>query len=316
LDVEPSPILVEQSPKRKANQQVNRPIQLQAGTIWKMFEAMRLPERPEEGTNWTYFESSRTLAWKTGTSFGFKDAWAIGVMPEYTVGVWVGNADAEPRSALTGLQAAAPLLFDLLYLLPATSWFSPPYDDMAFMGVCHISGSPPNPYCPIDSTWVPTTPSTPESCTYHQQILLDPSGRNRVTSACMAPADAMKKNWFVIPPVEGYFYAPGNPQYSPPPPLLPDCQEFESGHPIQIIYPTPSAALSIPIGLNGEKQALVFTAAHRQPGQVIHWHIDDDYLGTTQEKHQWKLNPEPGIHTLTLVDEAGFRIQRLFRVLE
>jgi penicillin-binding protein 1C len=315
-DMQSSPLLVEKTGKSKSHPNADRTMHLRAGTIWQILEAMRLPERPEEGTNWTYFESSRPLAWKTGTSFGFKDAWAIGVMPEYTVGVWVGNADAEPRSGLTGLQAAAPLLFDILYLLPATTWFSPPYDDMKYVGACKISGSPPNPYCPIDSVWVPASQVTPDNCPYHQQLLLDPSGSYLVNSSCLPPANALKKNWFVIPPVEAFYYAPGNPQYMPPPPLSPDCLELGSGNQIQIIYPTPSAALSIPLGLNGERQALVFTAAHRQPGQVIHWHLDNFYLGSTREKHQWKMNPEPGIHTLTLVDEAGFRIQSIFRVLE
>ncbi len=311
-----SPII--QDKKEIEEEKINneRPTHLQAGTIWKMFEAMRLPERPEEATNWTYFESSHTVAWKTGTSFGFKDAWAIGVMPEYTVGVWVGNADAEPRSALTGLQAAAPLLFDLFYLLPATSWFSPPYDDLKFVGTCAISGLPPNPNCPLDSIWVPSTNTSPEACPYHQQLLLDLSGTYRVNSSCVAPANAVKKSWFIIPPVEGYYYAAGNPHFVPPPPLLPACLEFEASNPIQLIYPTPSASLSIPIGLNGERQSLVFRAAHRQPNHEIHWHLDGYYLGSTRESHQWKLNPEPGLHTLTLVDKDGFRLQRVFRVLD
>ncbi len=75
-------------------------------------------ERPGDEFAWRAFSSSRKIAWKTGTSYGFRDAWAVGVTPRHVVGVWVGNADGEGRPGLTGYSAAAPVLFDLFDLLP------------------------------------------------------------------------------------------------------------------------------------------------------------------------------------------------------
>ena len=90
-------------------------------------EALKEVNRPQGSENWEFFTDAQPLAWKTGTSYGFKDAWAVGVTPKYAIGVWVGNADGEGRPGITGVEAAAPILFDVLNLLPNASWFETPY---------------------------------------------------------------------------------------------------------------------------------------------------------------------------------------------
>ena len=90
---------------------------LSAGAIWLTYEALQKVNRPESESGWQYFSSSPGLAWKTGTSFGFRDGWAVGTTPRYVVGVWTGNASGEGRPGLTGITAAAPLLFDLVNML-------------------------------------------------------------------------------------------------------------------------------------------------------------------------------------------------------
>ncbi|MEI6456776.1 MAG: penicillin-binding protein 1C, partial [bacterium] len=77
-------------------------------SVWLTFEAMVEVARPGEEAEWQQFSSSRRIAWKTGTSFGNRDAWSLGVTPEYVVAVWVGNASGEGRPGLTGLGVAAP----------------------------------------------------------------------------------------------------------------------------------------------------------------------------------------------------------------
>ncbi|MFN4253848.1 MAG: penicillin-binding protein 1C, partial [Saprospiraceae bacterium] len=86
---------------------------LSAGAIWHTFEAMQAVERPNSSGEWELFRAGRRIAWKTGTSFGFRDAWAAGVTPQYAVGVWVGNADGEGRPGLLGVDMAAPVLFEI-----------------------------------------------------------------------------------------------------------------------------------------------------------------------------------------------------------
>src|SRR5690606_436285 len=112
---------------------------LSAPSIWFTFDAMLDVHRPAAEASWRLFDSSRKVAWKTGTSYGFRDAWAIGVTPEYVVGVWVGNADGEGRPGLTGLQEAAPVMFDLFNLLPATGWFGKPVQGIAKAPLCKFS---------------------------------------------------------------------------------------------------------------------------------------------------------------------------------
>ena len=75
---------------------------INASSLWFMFNAMRLPNRPSQELGWQFFTNSQNIAWKTGTSFGNRDAWAIGVSTNYVVGVWVGNADGEGRPGITG----------------------------------------------------------------------------------------------------------------------------------------------------------------------------------------------------------------------
>ena len=84
-----------------------------AGSIYECMQTLSTLERPWGETGWKAFASSKKIAWKTGTSFGHRDAWSVGVTPEYTVGVWVGNASGKGRPGLTGLQYASPIMSKL-----------------------------------------------------------------------------------------------------------------------------------------------------------------------------------------------------------
>ena len=111
-----------------------------AASIYLTYESLKEVNRPESDENWEFFDSSKQIAWKTGTSFGFRDAWAIGTTKDYVVGVWVGNADGEGRPGLVGVQAAAPILFDVFDVLPKSDWFSKPFDEMQEVEICKKSG--------------------------------------------------------------------------------------------------------------------------------------------------------------------------------
>ena len=96
----------------KPNSQTINPIPFPAGAVWQTFDALKEVNRPEE-IDWKSIPSMQTIAWKTGTSYGFRDAWAVGVTPRYAVGVWVGNATGEGKPGLVGAQTAGPVLFDI-----------------------------------------------------------------------------------------------------------------------------------------------------------------------------------------------------------
>ncbi len=294
------------------------PPRLGAGSAWFTLEAMQTLQRPDSEGEWEYFRSSRRLAWKTGTSYGFRDAWAIGIDPTYAIGVWVGNADGEGRPGLVGVEAAAPILFAAANSLPSSnpSWFEQPYDDCRRVSVCAESGYLPLPHCPIDSVWIPKTGLSAPPCPYHEQIHVDASGRWRVDLACV-PSDSLHTiAQLALPPLEAHYYQRRNPQYMSLPPWRSDCGSKNIAEKsMELIYPRHPSQILVPVGLDGSLSATVFSVAHQQTGAEIHWHLDQDYLGATTGEHQMELRPAPGEHQLVLVDQDGNRLVQAFTIL-
>lgn len=289
-----------------------------ASAAWLAFDAMRNLERPDSEGNWESFSSSNTIAWKTGTSFGFRDAWAVGVTPKYAVGVWAGNADGEGRPGLIGVRAAAPILFDVFGLLPSGDWFEQPIDEMVKIPVCSESGFRATSICEVDSIWVPSAGVKAASCPFHQMIHLDKNNGLQVTSDCESPSNMDHVPWFVLPPVEEYYFKPHHAFYKTLPTYRSDCQNVSvagTNNPMQLIYPKELTNIFIPIDLDGKLSRTIFKVAHRIPTETIHWHMDESYLGSTTDFHEMELNPEQGHHLLTLVDEKGNRLERKFRII-
>lgn len=280
---------------------------------------MQEVERPNSAGEWEMFRASRRIAWKTGTSFGFRDAWAAGVTPQYAVGVWAGNADGEGRPGLIGVEVAAPVLFEIFEQLPGNDrWFDPPYDGMAQVPVCRQSGFRAGLYCEADTTWIPKSGLNAPACTYHQLLHLDPSGQWQVTSECESPDRMQHRAWFVLPPVEEYYFKTKNPSYTAPPPFRSDClsaQVAQNQSPMQLLYPKHPTRIYVPVDLNGQLGSTVFQVAHRSADAEIFWHLDQVYLGSTRTFHEMALQPAVGKHHLTLVDKAGYRLELNFEIL-
>ena len=183
------------------NDRENDNLLLSAGATWMTFEAMLAVSRPDAEANWQQFSSSQKIAWKTGTSFGFRDAWAIGVTPKYAVGIWVGNADGEGRPGIVGVKAAAPILFDVFKILPKSDWFNQPFDEMKKVPICKHSGFRASDICEVaDSVWIPLSCLNTVACPYHKVIHLDNSGK-RVNSDCEEVSNMITTSWFVLPSI-------------------------------------------------------------------------------------------------------------------
>ncbi len=300
-----------------ANRKPQTNIPLDATSIYFTFQAMQEVMRPGEEGLWQLFSSSQKIAWKTGTSFGFRDGWAIGVTPKNVVAVWVGNTDGEGRPGLIGVQTAAPILFDIFRLLPNGKWFDKPKYNYTFVPVCRQSGYRANIDCPdVDTLFMPPNGTKVLQCPYHKIIHLDASGNFRVTEECELPGNMVHKSWFILTPAMEFYYKQRNIDYKPLPPFKPGCTFLETGKLMEIIYPQPDAKIYVPLEINGERGRTVFTAAHRRAGAKIFWSLDDAFIGTTQNFHQMGLNPPPGKHTITLVDENGVSVSRQFEILE
>jgi penicillin-binding protein 1C len=218
---------------------------------------------------------------------------------------------------LIGVQTAAPILFDIFRLLPAVNWFEKPKYNFTYLPVCRQSGYRANTDCTdIDTLFMPPNGNKVALCPYHKIIHLDATGNYRVTEACESPSSMQHKSWFILSPAMEYYYKQRNADYKPLPPFKPGCTFAETGKVMEITYPQADAKIYVPLEINGEKGRTVFTAAHRRAGAKIFWSLDDEFIGTTQNFHQIGLNPSPGKHIITLVDENGISISRQFEILE
>lgn len=288
---------------------------LSAASIYLTFQAMVEVARPDIDASWRQYTSSAKIAWKTGTSFGFRDGWAIGVTPDHVVAVWVGNADGEGRPGLTGIQTAAPILFEIFSLLKTGLWFQPPFDEMKKEVICHQSGCRATDICePLDTMWIQASGLRSASCKYHRLIHLDKSGSYRVNSNCEDVSTMQHVSWFVLPPAIEWYYKFKNPHYKELPPLRKGC-ETNGVNIMEVIYPKQLSKIYVPVELDGTMGKTIFQIAHRNYNALIYWHLDGKYIGSTQNIHQMGLAPDEGIHQLTLVDEQGESISIQFEII-
>jgi penicillin-binding protein 1C len=288
---------------------------LRAPSIRFAFEAMQKLNRPDEESGWQQFQSSRQIAWKTGTSYGFRDGWAIGLNNDHVIGVWVGNADGEGRPGLTGVSAAAPLLFRLFDLVDGDVNLGEPFGMPK--EVCNESGMLASKNCiSTKAVQLPDYLMKTESCLYHQLLHLDKQGKYQVNNTCYNVSDIVQQSWFVLPPVQGWYYKKFHPNYKKQPAFLSGCIQSDSKAHFELIYPNQFTKVKIPLEQSGEKGFSIFEAAHQNSNAVVYWHLDDQYLGYTKGTHQKGIQADPGAHTIRLVDEFGNEISQRFEVIE
>ncbi len=281
-----------------------------AASIYLTLESLKDVNRPNDHENWEFFDSSKQIAWKTGTSFGFRDAWSIGVTRDYVVGVWVGNADGEGRPGLVGLQTAAPILFDVFDKLPNSEWFEKPFDEMTEVEVCVKSGHRATKLCEdknlefIQISGLKTAP-----CPFHKIINVDKSELYQVNTFCESLENIKQKSWFILPPLMEYYYKTKNPFYKPLPNFRNDCLGDEKNT-MKFIYPTEKTTVFLPKDFDGKQNDLIIKVAHSNSDTTLFWSLNNEFLGTTQEKHEFAIAQEKGIFKITVVDILGNEIQQ------
>ena len=285
----------------------------QPGAVWQTFDALKEVNRPEE-IDWKSIPSMQTIAWKTGTSYGFRDAWAVGVTPRYAVGVWVGNATGEGKPGLVGAQTAGPVLFDIFNLLPSSSWFTRPAGIFVEAEVCRKSGHLKGRFCDETDTLLVLPAGLPtEACPYHHLVTLSADESQRIYENCANTEPTLRKSWFTLPPVWEWYYKQHHPEYKPLPPFKAGCGE-DTFQPMQFIYPPMNARIKLPKQLDGSKGFLTVELAHNNPNATVFWHLDETYQAQTQDFHKISLQPAAGKHSLTAVDGEGNTISTTFFV--
>ncbi|WP_242203124.1 penicillin-binding protein 1C [Aestuariivivens insulae] len=287
-----------------------------AASIYLTYESLKEVNRPEGDESWEFFDGSRPIAWKTGTSFGFRDAWAIGTTKDYVVGVWVGNADGEGRPGLVGIQAAAPILFDVFDVLPNSDWFAKPFDDMQKVTICKQSGHRASINCnDTEEKFIQNSGLKTKPCPYHILVHLDKTEQYQVNTSCENLSNITHKSWFVLPPLMAYYYKTKNPFYKPLPKFRSDCLSNNTIA-IDFIYPKEDNTIFLPKDFNGNTNALIVKIAHSKPESTVFWYLDETYIGSTKDIHELAIKPNAGNHIITVVDTFGNEAKRQITISE
>ena len=280
------------------------PSGLSRGTIWTLLNILCEVKRPDGESAWKIFKGEK-IAWKTGTSYGYRDAWAVGISKRYTVGVWIGNASGEGRPGITGLNVAAPVLFDVFNSLPKSNWFTEPVYDLKQIKICVNSGMKASEFCTqTEKRDIPLSNSKAALCSYCKPFFVNKEGL-RVFAECTQSDTMIGENRFILPPLQEWYYKKYHANYKGIPELASSCVNINSQSPINLIYPYPESSAFIPRELTGEKEKIVLKAVHRNDKEKIYWHLNSEYLGQTSGFHHMEIQNHPGLYNLTLTDQSG-----------
>tara|TARA_R110001592_G_scaffold322704_1_gene601680 strand:+ start:2275 stop:2694 length:420 start_codon:yes stop_codon:yes gene_type:complete len=126
----------------------------------------------------------------------------------------------------------------------------------------------------------------------------------QVNSSCEAVSNIKNKSWFILPPIQAYYFKTKNPFYKPLPPYRNDCLE-STGISMEFIYPNQQTTIFLPKDFDGNTNDLILKVAHSKPELEIHWYIDSEYIGSTKDIHDMAVLPTSGDHIITVMDELG-----------
>jgi penicillin-binding protein 1C len=301
-----------------ADNSTNKTQLISKGACFLTLEIMQDVVRPGAEFYWHQYEDQWPLAWKTGTSFGNRDAWAIGVNPEWTIGVWVGNFTGEGNPALSGAAAAGPVLFALFNSLPKDPeniWFPIPAD-LKSVDICKESGYLATENCPNTSeVLAPQNMKPLKFCPYHKKRFVNDAETFLVCSYCWQEGQHHQLSSLEYPPIVAKYLKKRGQSVPRILPHNPDCSRFQQMKTVEIIYPTNKSVIYIPKDLGGIKQKLTIKIARQNKQSRIFWYLDSVYLGTTDVKDEMSLDIGKGRHKLYITDEFGNDAEVSFKVI-
>ena len=247
------------------------------------------------------------IAWKTGTSYGRRDAWSIGYNKQYTIGVWIGNFSGHGSPALTGSDVATPLLFDLFNAVAYNSpndWFIPPAA-LDFRLVCTESGLVPGENCPnqVIDYFLPGA-SLGQRCQHEREVLVSADGSFTYCRAC-APAAGFRRALYpnLLPEVAAYKEAQGIP-YRRLPPHNPACQLVRGGAERAPTITSPVANTEYVLN-SAEKQQLLLSCTTDSEVRQVYWYVNDKFLQAAAATERVFFKPPPGPLKISCADDHG-----------
>lgn len=258
-----------------------------------------------------YSEQS-PVAWKTGTSIGFKDGWAIGVVDRYVIAVWVGNFDGYGNPAFNGRTTAGPLLFRIAYALLADIPrierlpHSRPPQSLRRVEVCEVSGAIPGPHCRRKMlTWYIPGVSPIAACSIHREIHIDTRTGYR-TDEPVGPYVKKEVREFWPTDLLALFEEAGLPRIIPPeyPPEQESFSTRDNGFKPRILSPLGKTTYVVR-DYPDRNRILTLAASADADAGTLFWFANDRFLGRTSPKGQLFWEPEPGLWMVTVLDSRG-----------
>jgi penicillin-binding protein 1C len=294
-------------PKQRRDQADREAIRLfSPGAAYLVTEILTGVTRPDLPACWE-FTSLPRIAWKTGTSYGHRDAWSIGYTTRFTVGVWVGNFSGEGKPGIIGAEAAAPLLFDIFNKIggDSPSWFRPPAS-VGTRQVCAVSGEIAGPYCKAVVTEYYLIDHSPEQeCRFHQAYLVDSQTGHRLPPHYSTARRTVEKTYIKWPPrVAAWLEGNGAPVERIPE-LLPEWQQSLPGQGPVIRSPASNYVYQLREGVAAEYQKICLEAAAANDVHKLYWFVDGKLTGTVRPGEKLFYPPVTGDHRVVCQDDQG-----------
>jgi penicillin-binding protein 1C len=278
---------------------------LSAASTYMISEILSKVNRPDFPLNWQSTAHLPKIAWKTGTSYGRRDAWSIGYNQHYTVGVWCGNFSAKGVPELSGANTATPLLFKIFNTIDydaGEQWFIKP----ASLGqriVCSETGLIPGEYCNnlITGYFIPGV-SPAKTCTHIQEIIISADEKISYCRTCM-PLNGYKKKLFrIIPSEMQRYYEENHIAYQKLPPHNPACEKiFREEGPV---ITSPSSGSEYLISKK-DPEPLQLSCHSSNDVNKIYWYINNRFYKTTNAGRKQFFIPEEGPVKISCTDDKG-----------
>jgi penicillin-binding protein 1C len=276
-------------------------------------DMLRHNPRPDSaGGAWGGSDPGPPVAWKTGTSWGFRDAWTAGLVGPYVVVVWLGNFDGKPNPALVGVDTAAPLFFSIVDGMKAAGvdLAEPPGAAplrLKRVDVCRASGELPNAECPQrGTTWFLPGKSPIRVSRIHRTVLVD---RRSGHVACgRFDPETMRREVHEFWPSDlaRVFAQAGIPRRPPPPGA--DCAglaDTDQGSPPRITSPWRGTRYALRLS-HPEQRELSLAATVDADVARVYWFAGDTYIGSAPAGQPLAWVPDrAGQWTLSVVDDHG-----------
>lgn len=285
------------------------------GATYLVRTALEQRDRPDFTARRMMNPFARRVFWKTGTSFGNKDAWAVGGGPSMTVAVWMGNHDRTSHPSIVGSQRCGALLFDLIDAVEHRAEPSPRPDDLTQVEVCSYSGALPGPACEhTTSVWAPRTRVPTRVCPYHVHADVDVHTGLVVTPECRTDQHVERRS-FVQWPAAVRRYLRGRGQAGVErPDYAPGCRPPHHGHAPAIAMPPAGRDIVLMPGVAVTDQQQALEADAADSTMVLNWYVDGAHVGSAPAGDRVWWTPLVGTHDIVVMDELGRSARRVVNV--